>query len=226
VFDFHVHAGTGGAGGGTLPAEVAAKAREAGYRGVALLARCDMASLRRALPPLVRACREAGLFSECEMLAGVELVHIAPPLLGEAVEQARKLGALVVGVHCEYPEGGVPVGTTLSAIHAGTDLLLHPGSISLEEAALAADMGVALELSLASRYGFFNGHIAGMARQTGASLVTGGDVGGECRFAPLRVRQGFLRGAGLSVGEIERIEACCLRFMTQRVAGPLSQGAG
>ncbi len=216
MIDVHLHAGSPGA---WTPAEALALARAAGYRAVALLARCDAASLPVLLPPLARACRAAALYGEGEALAGVELVQVPPPLLEDAVGEARSLGAQLVAVHGEVPGGEVPPGSTLAAIRARADVVLHPGLIRDEEAALAAETGVALELSLCPRHAGYNGHVALVAGKAGACLVTGSNAGRREDLVPPGMRRALIRGAGLDQQAADRVDAGCLALMSRLVSG-------
>ena len=91
--------------------------------------------------------------ADIEAFAGVELVHVPPALLPDAVEQARAQGAALVLAHGEsIPRQLVDVvetGTNLAAIRAGVDILAHPGLITPEDAGLATEKGVLLELNTA-----------------------------------------------------------------------------
>ncbi|MDR2727177.1 MAG: histidinol phosphate phosphatase domain-containing protein [Deltaproteobacteria bacterium] len=212
MFDAHIHPGTN-----LVPAEAAALARQAGYRRIALLCRCDQTSLRRLFPPLFRACGALALYGEGEVLPGVELVHLPPPLLAETVAEARALGAALVAVHGEFPGGCVPLGTNLAALEAGADLLLHPGNLTDAEAALAAARGVHLELSLCSRHALFNGHIARLAERHQAPLLTGSNAGRPEEIVALPDRRAILHGAGLDETAINRLDAVGLGFITKKL---------
>ena len=215
MIDLHVHAGMTGA---ACPSEMMALARAAGYRAVALLARCDAVSLPLLLPSLVHSCHNASLYGVGEALPGVELVHIPPPLIAETVEQARCLGALIVAVHGELPGEAVPPGTTLAAIQAKADFVAHPGLLSVEEAALAAENAVALELSLCPRHAAYNGHVAARAKASGAQMVTGSNARFRTELIPLGLRTAMLRGAGLEPHEADIVDANCLSLFSRAVS--------
>ena len=215
MFDAHLHAGPD-----MLPAEAAALARQAGYRNIALLARCDRHTLPLQFPPLLRSCRDLALYGEGEALPGVELVHIPPPLMAEAIAEARALGAAVVAVHGELPGGTAPAGTNIAAIEARADLVLHPGSLTSDAATLAAAHGVHLELSLCPRHALFNGHIARLALQHNAPLLTGSNARHPGELVTLPGRRAILRGAGLTEAEADRVDADCLKFVNTCLRRP------
>ena len=56
------------------------------------------------------------------------------------------------------------------------DVLAHPGLLTDEEARIATENGVTLELSARSSHAYANGHIVKIALETGASLVLNSDA--------------------------------------------------
>lgn len=219
MFDFHVHVtlcGPGSSGAeGLLPVEAMRLARCAGYKAVGLLLRTDLSALDSLLPPLVRLVKNYSLYTEIEAFAGVELVHLPPPLLPDAVAEVRDKGAALVLVHGETiprnPAETVETGTNFAAIRAGADILAHPGLITEEDAALAAEKGVLLELSASPRHALANGHIALAAKRHSCRLVLNSDAGTASDFffpqASQTLRRAVAAGAGLNAAEYESLNA-------------------
>ena len=150
--------------------------------------------------------RHYSLYAGVEAFAGVELVHVPPALFPEAVAEARSLGAALVVGHGETLGDEVERGTNLAAIEAGVDILAHPGLLTAEDAALAAERGVILELSTAPKHCLCNARVAALAMETGCGLVLNGDVRQEEDFASAALRQGTLMGAGLSEEGFQVVE--------------------
>ena len=167
MFDFHIHVNCSGGRDGLLPSEAMRLAKCAGFRAVGLIVRADPSTLPILLPTLKTLVKTCSLYAGIEAFAGVELVHVPPALLPDAVGQAREQGAALILAHGEsIPRQLVDVvetGTNLAAINAGVDILAHPGLITVEDAQLAAEKGVLLELNTAPRHCLANGHIARMA---------------------------------------------------------------
>lgn len=147
MFDFHIHVSSAGESG-LLPTEAIRLARCAGFRAVGLVLRADPSTLSLHLPSLVPLVRTCSLYANIEAFAGVELVHVPPALLPDAVAEARSLGAALVLAHGETiprkPVEAVELGTNFAAIEAGVDILAHPGLITPEDAERAAEKGVLL----------------------------------------------------------------------------------
>jgi histidinol phosphatase-like PHP family hydrolase len=151
---------------------------------------------------LVAAARELGPELGYTLVAGAEVTHVPPRLVAGLVERARGLGAGVVVVHGETIVEPVAPGTNRAAIEAGADVLAHPGFITAEEARLAAERGVALEITARRGHCLTNGHVASVAREAGAGLVFGSDTHAPEDLASRSVIEKVLGGAGLSDAEI------------------------
>ena len=111
-------------------------AKCAGFRAVGLIVRADPSTLPILLPTLKTLVKTCSLYAGIEAFAGVELVHVPPALLPDAVGQAREQGAAPILAHGEsIPRqlaDMVETGTNLAAINAGVDILAHPGLITVE----------------------------------------------------------------------------------------------
>lgn len=203
MFDFHIHVSSTGEAG-LLPTEAIRLARCAGLRAVGLILRADPSTLSLHLPTLVPLVRTCSLYANIEAFAGVELVHVPPALLPDAVAEARRLGAALVLAHGETiprkPVESVELGTNFAAIEAGVDILAHPGLITVEDAERAAERGVLLELNMAPRHCLANGHVAAMARRFGCGLVPGSDASSPDFFQSPEALQTFQKAAAIGAG--------------------------
>ena len=227
MFDFHIHVSCSGGADGLLPSEAMRLAKCAGFRAIGLITRADAATLPILLPHLVRMVKTSSLYADIEAFAGVELVHVPAPLLPDVVEQARDLGAALVLVHGESIPcrvlDVVEVGTNHAAIRAGADIVAHPGLITPEDAGLAAERGVLLELSTAPRHSLANGHVVRMAERFGCGLVLNSDAKTAQDFEAPEVTQSLRKaaalGAGLDAEGLARLNATS-RQLVQKLLRP------
>ncbi len=206
MFDFHIH--VAGAGQhGLLPAEAIHLAKYAGFQAIGLIIRADPSTLDLTLPRIVPLVRTCSIYANITVFAGVELVHVPPALLSDAVAEARGLGAALVLAHGEgiphRPVDSVEQGTNCAAIAAGVDILAHPGLITRQDAQFAAEKDVLLELNTAPRHSLANGHIAAMARQFGCGLAPGSDATSAGFFQKQEAMRAFYRAAALGAGLTE-----------------------
>ena len=203
MIDLHSH--TFFSDGELVPAELVQRAETLGNRGIAITDHTDSSNLDFVLPRVLRAAEDLNLHHRIRTLAGTELTHVPPKMIASLTGRARELGAHLVVVHGETIVEPVPAGTNRAAIEARVDVLAHPGLLTPEEAALAAQNGVFLEISARKGHGLCNGLVASLARRAGAGLVINTDSHspGDLIDREQAVKVGL--GAGLSQ---EEVEAC------------------
>lgn len=211
MIDLHTH--TTFSDGEIIPAELARRAEVIGYKGVCLTDHADESTLYFTVENVLRFVKKHGHFYDINILAGVELTHVAPPLIAEMTEAARKAGAQIVVMHGETPVEPVAPGTNLAAIEAGVDVLAHPGLITDEEVELAVTKGVALEITTRGGHGYTNGHVAAMARKHGATLVINNDAHAPKDLLGKDLRRTVALGAGLTIDEYRQCEANAWEIM-------------
>ena len=168
MIDLHTH--TLFSDGELVPSELARRAQAMGYRVLAFTDHVDASNYDFVIPGIVRVCEELD-GQPITVLPGVEITHVPPEKIKGLADRCRDMGAKVIVVHGETIVEPVAPGTNRAAIEAGVDILAHPGLITEEEAALAAEKGVALEISGRGGHSFTNGHVLSMARKSGAQLV-------------------------------------------------------
>jgi len=205
MIDLHTH--TTFSDGVLIPAELIRRARHAGYKVVAITDHADLSNLEHNLAGVIRLAAKYAAFAGIDVLAGAEITHVPPALIPETIALARSAGAQIVVVHGETVVEPVERGTNLAAIEGGCDVLAHPGLITAQEAALAAERGVHLEITTRKGHSLTNGHVAAMARSAGARLIINNDAHAPGDFIGPELRRAVALGAGLSPSEYEACEA-------------------
>jgi len=200
VIDLHTH--TIWSDGELVPAELLRRAFVAGYRVIGMTDHVDASNMKEVISALLEASRVYSGRSEIVMIPGVELTHVHPELIPDTIAEARALGARIVVVHGETLVEPVAPGTNAAGIAGGCDILAHPGLISREEAEMAAKKGVFLEVSARKGHCLANGHVASMARKTGARIVLNTDAHSPGDLISRSHGEKILAGAGLSADEI------------------------
>lgn len=196
MIDLHTH--TQLSDGALNPAEHIRRAEHAGYRVLGMSDHADLSTLEWIAGILRTAADRENELGRLTVLAGVELTHLRPEHLAEGVARARELGLDYVACHGETLVEPVLPGTNRAAIEAGVDYLAHPGLISPDDARLAADGGVVLEISGRKGHCYTNGHVAAVARSAGATLMFGSDAHVPSDLPSRDLADAICRGAGLS----------------------------
>ncbi len=203
MIDLHTHSIF--SDGELVPAEHLRRVESMGYEAVAITDHADSSNLDFIIPRIVKVAEDLNRFSQTKLIPGIELTHIPPQMFGELVSRARELGAKIIVGHGETVMEPVYAGTNLAAIQAGVDILAHPGFITKDEARLAAEKGVFLELTCRKGHSLTNGHVAGIAADTGALLVVNADAHGPGDFMTAEMAKKVALGAGLNKERYEKI---------------------
>jgi len=211
VIDLHTH--TIFSDGELIPSELVRRLEVMGYRAMSITDHADSSNLDFIVPRIVKVARELNQAQSVKVVPGVELTHVPPRLIGSMVSAARELGAALVVVHGESPVEPVAEGTNQAALEADADILAHPGLISSEQAALAAEKGIFLELSGRSGHCFANGHVAKVATETGARLVVNSDAHGPQDLMTESFAARVVEGAGLPRDSLQELLSNALSLL-------------
>lgn len=217
MIDLHTH--TLFSDGALLPTELARRAQVLGYRALAFTDHVDSSNLDFVLPRLISVCASLAGEMDIDLLPGVELTHVPPAQIVGCVKKARALGAAIIVVHGETLVEPVAPGTNRAAVEAGVDILAHPGLISLEEVELAARQGVFLEITTRRGHALANGHVARLARQSGAELLLNNDAHAPGDLVTLERAEKIALGAGLDVGEWQKMRLNAQNIAERKIAG-------
>jgi histidinol phosphatase-like PHP family hydrolase len=196
MIDFHSH--TFFSDGALVPSEHVRRVEVLGYEAIAITDHADSSNIHILIPNLIRVARDLNRVNITQLIVGVELTHVPPALIAPLAAQSRALGAQLIVVHGETPVEPVLPGTNRAALEADIDLLAHPGFITEEEAALAAQKNIFLELSGRKGHSLTNGHVARVAERTGASLAINADAHAPGDFLTPEMAEKVGLGAGLS----------------------------
>jgi len=196
VYDFHTH--TSLSDGTLSPIELIRRAQITGYRAIALTDHSGLGSLERIIKEIAEDCNIANAHWDIVAIPGIELTHLPPSAIAE--------GAKIVVVHGETITEPVEKGTNLAAVQSPyVDILAHPGLLTLEEAKLAAENGVFLEISARKGHCLANGYIAQLARKTGAKLLVNSDAHNSTDLLTPQLASAIAQGANLTQDELRQV---------------------
>lgn len=147
-----------------------------GLRSIAITDHVSFGNLEWVVEAEIAECDLARDW-EIAAIPGVEITHVPPQRLDEAVRKARSAGAKIVVVHGETLAEPVLAGTNRAAVsNPEVDILAHPGFLTAEEADLARSNDVFVELSGRRVHMVANGHIARIGERSGATMIVDSDA--------------------------------------------------
>ncbi|NIQ96858.1 MAG: histidinol phosphate phosphatase domain-containing protein [Desulfuromonadales bacterium] len=202
MIDLHVHSLF--SDGELIPSELTRRAAVLGYRAMAITDHADASNIDFIIQRIAAVADELGSDWGLTVIPGIELTHVPPARIAGTARKARDLGARIVVCHGETLAEPVAPGTNRAAIEAGVDILSHPGLISADEAALAAERGVCLEITTRKGHSLTNGHVARMALEYGARMVVNTDSHAPGDLTDLETARKIALGAGLSEEQFEQ----------------------
>ncbi len=212
IADFHTH--TIFSDGELVPAELIRRAIYSGIGAIAITDHADFSNIEFNLSNIKKVCEKINELhnkggkndSKFRVLPGVEITHVQPELIKDAVNLARKCGALIVVVHGETLSEPVEKGTNLAALNEDIDILAHPGFITEDEVLLAKKNGIYLELSYRKGHCLANGYVSGIANRFGAGLIISSDAHSPSDILDETKYNNVGLGAGLTHVEINKIK--------------------
>jgi len=162
--------------GELLPSEIARRASVLNHEAIAITDHVDASNI-----DCVRRIRDVIIDIkdnwDIEVIPGAEITHAPAEIIGKLASKAKKLGAEIIVVHGETLVEPVIEGTNMAAVNCpDVDILAHPGLITYEEAEIAKENNIALEISARRGHSLSNGHVAKTALEVGAKMVLDTDT--------------------------------------------------
>ena len=173
MIDLHTHSIL--SDGELVPAELIRRASFMGYTAIAITDHVDFTNIEHVLS-CIKEVKSLEDDYDMDIFTGVELTHVPPAKLQKLVGIARKLGAEIIVVHGETIAEPVLSGTNHAALSLDIDILAHPGLITVEDAGLAKDNGICLEITSRRGHSMTNGHVARLGKEIGAGLIVNTDA--------------------------------------------------
>lgn len=199
MFDLHTHSIF--SDGSLIPSELVRRAFVHGYKAVAITDHVDFTNIEFVLKN-VRKIKNIERELNMRVIVGVELTHVPPAKIASLVKLAKKLGSELIIVHGETLVEPVAKGTNRAAVALpDVHILAHPGLITVEEAELARENDILLELTSRNGHSRSNGHVARIAEEARAQLLVNTDLHDPEDFITREIALEVAMGAGLKAKE-------------------------
>lgn len=197
--DLHIHSLF--SDGELLPSELARRAANLNHEVIAITDHVDYSNVEQ-IPQIQKAIDDINANWNIKVVLGAEVTHVPTESIDRVAKKAKDLGAQIVVVHGETLNEPVIEGTNYAAVNSEyVDILGHPGLITYEEAQIAKENGIYLEISARSGHCLGNGHVANIATEVGNKLLVNTDTHSPDNLITFEKSYEIALGAGLSKKE-------------------------
>nr|WP_278942545.1 histidinol phosphate phosphatase domain-containing protein [Methanobrevibacter smithii] len=197
--DLHMHSLF--SDGELLPSELARRAANLNHEVIAITDHVDYSNVEQ-IPQIQKAIDDINANWNIKVVLGAEVTHVPTESIDGVAKKAKDLGAQIVVVHGETLNEPVIEGTNYAAVNSEyVDILGHPGLITYEEAQIAKENGIYLEISARSGHCLGNGHVANIASEVGNKLLVNTDTHSSDNLITFEKSYEIALGAGLSKKE-------------------------
>lgn len=197
--DLHMHSLF--SDGELLPSELARRAANLNHEVIAITDHVDYSNVEQ-IPQIQKAIDDINANWNIKVVLGAEVTHVPTESIDRVAKKAKDLGAQIVVVHGETLNEPVIEGTNYAAVNSEyVDILGHPGLITYEEAQIAKENGIYLEISARSDHCLGNGHVANIASEVGNKLLVNTDTHSPDNLITFEKSYEIALGAGLSKKE-------------------------
>jgi len=200
--DLHMHSLF--SDGELLPSELARRATVLDHETIAITDHIDSSNIS-SLSKLAGALDDINENWDINVIPGAEITHVPIEIIDSLAIKAREFGAKIIVVHGETLSEPVIHGTNLAAVNStNVDILAHPGLITHEEAEIAKNNNIFLEISARAGHSLANGHVAKVASDVGVDLVIDTDAHAPGDLITFEKAKLIGLGAGLSEKQVNK----------------------
>jgi histidinol phosphatase-like PHP family hydrolase len=214
MIDLHTH--TFFSDGVLSPSELVYTAKVKGYTAIAITDHIDHSNMEFVISNMKKVAKILTQEYHILVLVGAELTYVPPKLIDSAAKECRKLGAQIVIVHGQTTAETVPPQTNLYSVKADIDVLAHPGHLSDEEAKIAADRDIKIEITTRRHHKDTNDLVAAAALKAGAKLVLNTDSHNGDNLMTKEIIDETLSLAGLKEGYFEVMQKNSQEIINKR----------
>lgn len=214
MYDLHTHSLL--SDGDLLPSEIASRYMAKGYKAIAISDHVDYSNIKGVIDSILLFTNNWPKDSSLSVLPGVELTHLPPKQFKPLAKLARSKGIKIIVGHGESPIEPVVSGTNHAALEADIDILAHPGMITDEDAKLAKERGIFLEITARKGHNQTNQHVVSQAKKFGTNLIIDTDSHRPENIIETEELKNVARQAGLTDKEIDELYLKVADFLKKK----------
>jgi len=204
LYDFHTHSYL--SDGVLGPMELIRRCIHNGYTAMGIADHVASGTMQRTIEEARGDAMLAAERWDFTCLVAVEITHPPASAIAPLAARARDLGAELVIVHGETIVEPVEPGTNLAAVSCPqVDLLAHPGLLTEEEASLAEENDVFIEITRRQGHCLTNGLVVRRALEAGARLVVSSDGHAPGDYLTEELALQVALGAGVPESEVQQV---------------------
>jgi len=203
MIDLHTH--TLLSDGDLLPSELARRAEEKGYSIIGITDHIDFSNFEEIIKSILRVSVHVNDNMKIKVIPGVEITHVSPTEIPELARISMDLGAKLVVVHGETVVEPVLKGTNRKALESEIDILAHPGIMNEDDAKIAAERKISIEISGRKGHSFANGHVVRLWYEYGFPLVFNTDTHSPENLIDDRFAETLIISSGVKPEDVKRI---------------------
>ncbi len=204
--------------GAALPIEMVRHQYQRRGEVIAITDHVSSADVDHVIVGLKKDCKLAERYWNIVAIPGVEITHVPPFAIRKIARHAKNGGADLVVVHGETIMEPVMRGTNRAAIECPeVDILAHPGLLTPEDAALAAEHGTFIELTARAGHCLTNGHTVRIGLEAGVSFLITSDAHAPSDLLSTAEAKRVGRGAGLSKRATKRALSTTPKELLRRI---------
>ena len=217
ICDFHTHSFF--SDGELLPSELIRRAVDKDYAVIGITDHAGMSNMDSIIDNVYRDCQIAEKYWDIKVIPGIEITHVPAGYIAQCAAYARGRGVGLIVVHGETIVEPVEPGTNHAAICSGmVDILAHPGFLSQEDARLAAENGVFIEVTARSGHSLTNAVVVQQAMSAGAHLLINSDSHAPRDLMSKDFSRRVGLGAGIPLDHIDTVLFKNPELLLQRIA--------
>ena len=204
IYDFHTH--TFFSDGENSPVELARFAAASDYKCIGFTDHESYCNIDELIDSITKDCKLISKYWDIIAIPGVEISNVPAKSIDEMAKYAKERGAKLVVAHGESLIEKVEPGTNWNAVNSKyVDMLAHPGFLTSEEAVIASNNDIYIELTHRAGHCLSNGIVAKIGTNANVKFLINSDAHGPDSLFCEGWQEIIAFAAGLTKEQVDEI---------------------